>query len=365
MGSIITTQRPRMKKSDYEALKKNLDREHFYNFYLNNCNDFVCDEFNINLNTLYRLVKELDIKLTPEQFKYRNKVASEQKSLETFGVTNPFAATIVQDRIKETNLAKYGVENPFAADEIKDKIKQTNLEKYGVENVSQNPDITQKAKNTCIEKYGVDNYAKTAECREKAVNTMLARYGRADLGQFGTAEHVDALLEKYGTIYVSQIPEVQEKARQTSLAKYGSTHYSKTFDFHNRTRKRYIYKEEAFDSLPELAVWVYCIDNNIEIKRNPCYFEYNINGKKHRYFPDFEIAGQVVEIKGDHFFKEDGTMQNPFDSSQDALYEAKHQCGLQNNVQFWRGAEYEKYVQYFNENYAISDYIFKKNDEVN
>ena len=57
-------------------------------------------------------------------------------------------------------------------------------------------------------------------------------------------------------------------------------------------------------------------------------------------------------------------MQNPFDNSQDALYEAKHQCGLQNNVQFWRSAEYEKYLQYFLENYDVADYIFKKNDEV-
>ena len=101
LGSIISVQRPRMKKADYEALKKNLDQEYFYNFYLNNCNDFVCNEFNINLTTLYRLVKDLDIKLTPEQLKYRNKVAGEQKSLEVFGVTNPFAAKAVQDKIKE------------------------------------------------------------------------------------------------------------------------------------------------------------------------------------------------------------------------------------------------------------------------
>ncbi len=363
MGSVISVQRPRMKKADYTALKKNLDQEYFYNFYLNNCNDFVCNEFNINLTTLYRLVKDLDIKLTHEQLKYRNKVAGEQKSLEAFGVTNPFAAKAVQDKIKETNLNKYGVENPFAANEIKDKIKQTNLEKYGVENVSQNSDIIQKVKNTCLDRYGVDNYAKTPECREKAVNTMLTRYGRADLGQFGTSEHIDALLEKYGTMYVSQLPEVKEKAKQTSMAKFGATHYSKTFEFHNRIRKRYIYKEEAFDSLPELAVWVYCLDHNVPIKRNPCCFEYVFENKAHQYFPDFDINGKLIEIKGDHFFKEDGTMQNPFDSNQDTLYEAKHQCGLQNNVQFWRRAEYEKYVQYFTENYDVSDYIFKKNDE--
>lgn len=50
------------------------------------------------------------------------------------------------------------------------------------------------------------------------------------------------------------------------------------------------------------------------------------------YFPDFRIGNKCFEVKGSHFFKDDGTMQNPFDHSQDALYEAKHQCMLKNHV---------------------------------
>ena len=344
MGSVVSVRKPRMKKSEYEALKKNLSKEYFYNFYLNNCNDYVCQEFDISLNTLYRLIKDLDISLTPEQFKYRNKIASEQKSLETFGVKNPFGADEVKAKIKETNLDRYGAENPFASEEIKNKIKQSNLDKYGVEYISQSANIKQKVEATCLEKYGVSKYSKTAECKEKTKQ---------------------AIIDKYGVYSTSILPEVQEKTKQTNIEKYGTDCYFKTLEFHKKAYKRYIYDNQAFDSLPELAVWVYCVDNSIKIKRNPCYFEYVLDGKNHRYFPDFEIAGQLVEIKGDHFFKEDGTMQNPFDSNQDALYEAKHQCGLQNNVQFWRGAEYEKYVQYFTENYDVSDYIFRKTDEVN
>ena len=33
----------------------------------------------------------------------------------------------------------------------------------------------------------------------------------------------------------------------------------------------------------------------------------------HKYIPDFEIDGMFIEVKGDHFFKLDGTMQNPYD----------------------------------------------------
>ena len=40
--------------------------------------------------------------------------------------------------------------------------------------------------------------------------------------------------------------------------------------------------------------------------------------------PDFKLNDKFVEPKGAHFFKEDGTMQNPFDHTQDAHYEAKH-----------------------------------------
>lgn len=342
MGSVVSVRKPRIKKSDYEALKKNLNKDYFYDFYLNNCNDYVCQEFNIGLNTLYRLVKDLNIVLTSEQLKYRNKIASEQKSLEIFGVKNPFGAEEVKTKIKETNLARYGVENPFAADEIKNKIKQSNLSKYGVEYISQSTDIKQKVEATCLEKYGVSRYSKTAECKEKTKQ---------------------AILDKYGVDSTSSLPEVREKIKQTNIERYGVDYYFKTLDFHRKAYKRYIYNDQAFDSLPELAVWVYCIDHGIDIKRCPCSFDYNFKDKVYKYFPDFEIDGKLIEIKGDHFFKEDGTMCNPFDPNQDALYEAKHLCGIQNGVSFWRSLEYTPYIDYFKENYDMADYIFKKKVE--
>lgn len=365
MGSKVTLHRARIKKSEYEALKNSLDCDYFYNFYLNNCNDYVCREFNINLSTVYMLVRDFDISLTAEQKKYRNKISGEQKCLEIHGVLNPFAAKSVQEKIKETNLSKYGVENIFAADCTKDKIKQTNLERYGTEYASQNKDVIQKTRDTNFARYGVYNYAQTDECKEKSKKTCLERYGVEHSLQSKEVREkgVQTCLERYGVEHTACLPEVQEKAKLTSLARFGATHYSRTFDFHNRIRKHYICKDQSFDSLPELAVWVYCIDNNISIKKNPCSFEYNYCGKNYNYFPDFEIDGKLVEIKGDHFFKEDGTMQNPFDHDLDDLYEAKHLCGLDNGVEFWRKADYWQYVQYFTENYDVADYIFKKNDE--
>lgn len=363
MGSTVSISRPRIKKADYENLKKNIDKEYFYIFYLNNCNDYVCKEFEINLSTLYKLLKDFEIKLTAEQLKHKNKIASEQKCLELFGKRSSFAVEATKAKIKETNFNKYGVVNPFAAEEVKNKIKQTNVDRYGVEYTSQSPEVKQKIKAACLKKYGVDNYAKTAECRQKMEATLLNRYGRVDIGQFGTPEHKTALINKYGTDCISTLDEIKEKAKQTSLSKYGVTHYSKTTEFHQRLHKRYSYGDQYFDSLPEVAIWVYCLDNNIKIKRTPCSFTYVFADKEYSYFPDFEIAGKLVEIKGDHFFKQDGTMQNPFDPSQDALYEAKHQCGLQHGVEFWTKTIYKPYVRYLIDNYNVVESVIKKNKE--
>lgn len=98
-------------------------------------------------------------------------------------------------------------------------------------------------------------------------------------------------------------------------------------------RKKYYYNNIYFDSLPEVAVYVYYLDHHVNIVFEPRSFSFIYNDKIYKYIPDFEIDGKLVEIKGDHFFKKDGTMCNPFDHSQDELYEAKHQCMITNNIE--------------------------------
>ena len=68
--------------------------------------------------------------------------------------------------------------------------------------------------------------------------------------------------------------------------------------------------------------------------------------------PDFIVEGTIIEIKGDHFFKEDGTMQNPFDHSLDGLYEAKHQCMLKNDVKIIKVSEMKDILNYIYEKYG-------------
>lgn len=52
------------------------------------------------------------------------------------------------------------------------------------------------------------------------------------------------------------------------------------------------------DSRWELAFLIYSLDRNIPIKRCNLSFEYIVNGKKHKYYPDFSIDKTIIEIKG-------------------------------------------------------------------
>lgn len=146
----------------------------------------------------------------------------------------------------------------------------------------------------------------------------------------------------------------------TMVDKYGVEHFSQTSDFALVRKAKYEFKNERFDSLPELALYLYAKDHGEPITRLPKYFEYKYGGKMCRYFPDFEYNGKLIEIKGDQFFDADGRMINPFDRSKDALFEAKHQCGLRNGVEFWTSTKYKVYLDYFKDNYTCADFKISK-----
>lgn len=64
-----------------------------------------------------------------------------------------------------------------------------------------------------------------------------------------------------------------------------------------RGKKGY-YKGFWCDSSYELAYVIYCLDHNIQIERCKEYFEYIYQGQKHKYYPDFIVNNEIVEIKG-------------------------------------------------------------------
>jgi hypothetical protein len=73
---------------------------------------------------------------------------------------------------------------------------------------------------------------------------------------------------------------------------------------------------------------------------------YIYKNKKHNVLPDFKVENKLYEIKGDHFIKDDGTWQCPYNHLADDMYEAKHQCLIKNNVIILTSKDYVKYNNY-------------------
>lgn len=51
---------------------------------------------------------------------------------------------------------------------------------------------------------------------------------------------------------------------------------------------------------------MYLLEKDIDFEYQPrISFEYEFEGAVHKYFPDFKVGNWLVEVKGDHFFKDD------------------------------------------------------------
>lgn len=94
-------------------------------------------------------------------------------------------------------------------------------------------------------------------------------------------------------------------------------------------------------------MWIFCSDHNIPIRREPCMFDYMKDGISSKYIPDFEIAGQLVEIKGDQFYSEEiGGWVNPWNKK--PMLE-KFLCAVEHGVA----------ILYYSDIKPILDYIDK------
>lgn len=212
----------------------------------------------------------------------------------------------------------------------------------------------QKFKDTNINKYGIDYPLRLSEIKEKGIQTCLKKYGKEHYNQ--TQEFKDRArktnLEKYGCENPFQNTEIKEKRKKAIYTKYGL--------FHSPSG-RYIYNNINFDSFPELCFYLYHIKNNIQIKREPAEFEYIYNNKKYYYTPDFEVNGQLYEIKGNQFLAEDKTWCNPYDHKQDEQFKEKYYCAVKNHIIILYNKDYQKYIDWFyRHGYKNEDFLKKK-----
>lgn len=220
-------------------------------------------------------------------------------------------------KCKETKFNNYGEHNYFSTEGLKtlsDKQKANKITRM------------LKSKQTCIEKYGVEHIKQVQSIKDKSKATYL--------------------------LHCQENPDF----KNNQVAKLRNTYKNNNIIIKKELHKKtyYHYNNIFFDSSWELAYYIWLNDNNINFEYKPkICFEYNYNNETHYYFPDFLVNNKLVEIKGWHFFKED-KMICPYCEAKNELYEAKHQCMINNNVEIITNCN--KYLSYIKRNYG-KDYL--------
>ena len=237
------------------------------------------------------------------------------------------------EKTKRTSRTKYGVDSPNQAGEVKQKLRKTMRARYGVdcgfqlqkckdnghtESANQQRGIS--IKKTCLERYGVDNVRKSSEIKKRIKEIKLQRYGDPN--------------------YCNS-----EAIRKTMLSRYGVEHYAQTVSFAKKHRSRILFDNFYFDSKLELAFYVMCKDNNLDVEVKPTKLPFYSQGKLHYYFPDFKIADDLYECKGNHFIirDEEGNicgLRNPYiskmkeeEKKSNQQYQLdKYNCIVKNNI---------------------------------
>ena len=279
-----------------------------------------------------------------------------QTNIKKYGSASPLSSLAVQEKARQTCMSRYGVEHYSKTESFKNDYRDTMTSRYGVEHALQSDLIKDNMKTNLLTKYGVDNVSQLESVKDKKTSTLLKNYGVENPSQSETIRYkrVDTFIERFGVENPFMNEQVKDKIKSTLLEKYGVSNAHFLY-------KKFMFNNETFDSYWELCFYVYYFDNNAKITRKPAPIKYVFNDQEHLYYPDFEVNGQLYEIKGDQFFKENGTMQNPYDHSQDALFEAKRQCALRNNVIFVMQEDIKPYIDYVESKYGLG---FKEEHKV-
>ena len=91
---------------------------------------------------------------------------------------------------------------------------------------------------------------------------------------------------------IERVRKISDAAKKNTYGNYGG--YKRGA---GRGRHGW-YKGIWFDSSWELAWIIFNIDHGIQFERNSDRFEYQWDGKTHKYLPDFKMAdGKYVEVK--------------------------------------------------------------------
>lgn len=91
----------------------------------------------------------------------------------------------------------------------------------------------------------------------------------------------------------------KEMERRNKISTYAKSRNFGGLTLKSGRGKKGWYKGYFCDSTYELVYIIYNIDHNIEFKRCDRFYTYEVDGKIHKYYPDFELSdNSLIEIKG-------------------------------------------------------------------
>lgn len=256
-------------------------------------------------------------------------------------------------KMKENVKKKYGVENVSQIEEIKKKKIATLQSNYGpdITNPMQSDIIFNRYLSSIREKYNeptITNIFQSKHAIKKIKETKFKHFG--DENYYNVELQKRTLEAKYGKGIdnPSKIEAVKLKKIETCKKHFGVEYATQALEIISKSRKKYTYDRQTFDSKYEIVYYIWLKDNNINFVLHPnVSFKYlDSNGKTHYYFPDFIVEGKLVEIKGDHFFDKNGRLYDPYAKK---YIPEKEKCILENNVFILKQSEMKMYVNYVKE----------------
>jgi len=280
-------------------------------------------EYSTQREDIKTKTKETNVKKYGVQFAGQIQSGKDKRkktNIEKYGTEHPNQNSEIKDRTKMRNIEKYGVVSTAQLESVKNKAKETNLQRYGTEWTHQNEAVKDKAKKTNIEKYGVENPFQSETCKLKSKQTCLEKYGteHAQKNQDVRNKVIQTCIDKYGVECPLQSKIIKEKGVQTNLQKYGVEHPSQNQDIMEKTQKNAKkYKEFLMPSgvvrkvqgyepfaLKELLK-LHSEDQIKSDRKDVPRVQYEIDGKKHYYFPDIFIPheNKLVEVKSTWTYK--------------------------------------------------------------
>ena len=272
-------------------------------------------------------------------------------------------------KAENTCLIKYGTKYSAQSEQVKAKIRKTKLQKYGDETFTNR----EKYKNTCEMKYGVTSTTLVKEFQDKSRATKLQKYGDETFTnrekaketlklRYGienpmeSAEFCENIkvgnMKRFGVPFAFQSPKIKSKIKETMLRKYGVSSFAQSEEYAHHKKHKYVFQGIGFDSTDEVKLYKFCLENEIPVKYQPCSFEFTDSfGKNHVYIPDFEIAGKLYEVKGNHLWR-DGHLYFPYRKKLsenqlaeiDAHYAGKDRCMNEHNVKVLLSSELDEFI---------------------